>query len=112
MLFCLVLLCVGVDGSSTARRRLAVCRTDLTSATQAYRIGKYAEDRQELEASLKRAKAMGLGLKAMMTIQETAYRPAELHLAVGNSSVDSDVVAALLDSTFVQNVVCYARGTT
>ena len=55
---------------------------------------------------------MGLGLKAMMTIQEAAYKPAELNLAVGNSSVDGDVVAAFLDSTFVQNVVCYAQGTT
>ena len=86
------------------------CRTDLGSATQPYRIGRNAMDRQKLEASLKRAEAMGLGQTAVRTIREADYAPAQLYLVVGNSSVDSDLVKVFSGSTFMQNLVGFSRG--
>ena len=79
-------------------------RTDSASRTQAYRIGKYADDRRKLEASLKRAVAMGLGVGSLKEIQEAEYVPAQLHL-LGTSLVDLDLVCALQDRTFLENVV-------
>ena len=78
-------------------------KTDLTSATQAYRIDKYAEDRWKPKAALKRAEAMGLGTRAMMKNGEARYTHAELQLVPVNSSVDNDVAVAFSVSTFVWN---------
>ena len=65
-------------------------------------------DRRKPEASLKRAEAMGLGQTATMTIREAEYVPTQLNLVVGNSSVDSDVLVAFSESTFVQNAVGFS----
>ena len=79
-------------------------QTNLASGTQAYQIGKYADNQQKLEASLKRAVAMGLGVGLLKEIQEAKYAPAQPHL-VGNLSVDLDLVCALQDCTFLENMV-------
>ena len=55
------------------------------------------------EASLKRAEAMELGQTAVRTIRKAEYAQASLYLVVGNSLVESDVVLAFTDRTFVQN---------
>ena len=93
------------DWTSYPPQSLREYRTDLISATQAYRIGEYAVDRRKPEASLKRAEAIGLG----QTIGEVEYVPKQLNLVVGNSSVDSDVLADFSESAFVQNAVGFSR---
>ena len=56
------------DGRKLENPHCSLYRTDSASGTQAYRIGKYADDQQKLEASLKRAVAMGLGVGALKEI--------------------------------------------
>ena len=89
------------DWTSYPPPSLREYRTDLTSATQAYRINKYAEDRRKPGAALERAEAMGLGTTAMMTNGEAGYTHAALQLVPRNSSVDSDVAVPFSVSTFV-----------
>ena len=47
---------------------------------------------------------MGLGVGLLKEIQEAKYAPAQLHL-VGNALVDLDLVCALQDCMFLENVV-------
>ena len=55
-----------------------VYQMDFISATQAYRIGRYAVDIRKPEACLKRAAAMGLGRTAAKTVREAEYLPAQM----------------------------------
>ena len=98
------------DWTSYPPPSLRECRTDLTSATQAYRVGRYTVDRQKLQASLKRAEAMELGQTSVRTTREAEYTPAQPCLVVGNSSVDSDPAKVFSDRSFTQNLVGFSQG--